>query len=72
MQRGVREEDMKFTELEQTLMSGLVSLETLVLGNDIVSLKWYNIVVTNYTSASLVPTPSEVISTGVERTSFSR
>ena len=52
MQGGVREEDVKFTEVEQTLMSGLVSLESLVMGiGSDVSLNWYNIVVTNYTSA---------------------
>ena len=39
MQDGVREEDVKFTEVEQAL-SGLVSLETLVLGIADVSLKW--------------------------------
>ena len=40
MQRGVREEDVKFTEVEQAL-SGLVRSETLVLGiDDVVSLRW--------------------------------
>ena len=42
---------VKLTEVEQTL-SGLVSLETLLLGiADDVSLRWYNIVVTLFTSA---------------------
>ena len=51
MQRGVREEDVKFTEVEQAL-SGVVKVETLVLGVDSdVSFRWYNIVVTNFTTA---------------------
>ena len=51
VQDGVREEDVKITEVERTL-SGLVSLETVVLGiHSGVSLRWYNIVVTNYTNA---------------------
>ena len=53
MQDGVGERDVKFTEVEQTL-SGMGRLEKLVLGiGDGVSLRWYNIVVTNYTSASV-------------------
>ena len=48
----MKEEDAKFTEVEQTLMSGLVKVETLVLEiSSCVSLMWYNIVVTNHTSA---------------------
>ena len=44
-------EDVKFTEVEQTL-SGMGRLEKLVLRIDYdVSLRWYNIVVTNCTSA---------------------
>ena len=44
-------EDAKFTEVEQTL-SGMGRLEKLVLGIGYdVSLRWYNIVVTNCTSA---------------------
>ena len=56
MQDGVVErdgatEDVKFSEVEQTL-SGMGPLETLVLGIDYdVSLRWYNIVVANCTSA---------------------
>ena len=51
MQDGVGERDVKFTEVEQTL-SGMGQLETLVLGIGYdVSLRWYNIVVTNCTSA---------------------
>ena len=51
MQRGVREEDVKFTEVERTL-SGMGGLEMLVLGIGYgVSLRWYNIVVTNSTNA---------------------
>ena len=51
MQRA-RERDVKFTEVEQTL-SGMVRLEKLVLGIGYgVSLRWYNIVVTNYTYVS--------------------
>ena len=51
MQRGVSERDVKFTEVEQTL-SGMGRLEKLVLGIGYdVSLRWYNIVVTNCTSA---------------------
>ena len=50
MQDGIGERDVKFTEVEQTL-SGMGRQETLVLGfHRCVSLKWYNIVVTNYTS----------------------
>ena len=50
MQDGVGERDVQFTEVEQTL-SGMGRLETLVLGIDYdVSLRWYNIVVTNCTS----------------------
>ena len=51
MQDGVRKRGVKFTEVEQTL-SGMGRLETLVLGiSRCVSLRWYNIVVTNCTSA---------------------
>ena len=51
MQDGVGKRDVKFTEVEQTL-SGMGRLEKLVLGIDYgVSLRWYNIVVTNCTSA---------------------
>ena len=51
MQDGIGERDVKFTEVEQTL-SGMGLLEKLVLGIDKdVSLRWYNIVVTNCTSA---------------------
>ena len=51
MQDGVSDEDVQFTEVEQTL-SGMGRLETLVLGiDDGVSLRWYDIVVTNCTSA---------------------
>ena len=59
MQDGVGERDVKFTEVEKTL-SGMGRLEKLVLGFRFsvsllgiwdVSLRWYNIVVTNYTSA---------------------
>ena len=52
MQCGMSDEDVKFTEVEQTL-SGMGRLEKLVLGIDSrgVSLRWYNIVVTNCTSA---------------------
>ena len=51
MQRGVGERDVKVTEVEQTL-SGMGRLEKLLLGFDeYVSLRWYNIVVTNCTSA---------------------
>ena len=54
MQCGVGERDVKYTEVEKTL-SGMGLLETLVLGTGYgVSLRWYNIVVTNNTSA-LVP-----------------
>ena len=46
MQYGVTD-DVKFTEVEQTL-SGMGRLEKLVLGiSHGVSLRWYNIVVTN-------------------------
>ena len=45
------ERDVRFTKVEQTL-SRMGRLEKLVLGIRYgVSLKWYNIVVTNYTSA---------------------
>ena len=48
MQDGVGERDMKFT------LSGMGRLEKLVLGiGNGVSLRWYNIVVTNCTSASV-------------------
>ena len=51
MQDGVGERDVKFTEVEQT-HSGMGRLEKLVLGFHYgVSLRWYNIVVTNCTSA---------------------
>ena len=51
MQRGVSERDVKFTEVEQTL-SGMGRLEKLVLGfYNGVSVRWYNTVVTNCTSA---------------------
>ena len=51
MQDGVGERDAKFTEVEQTL-SGMGRLEKLVLGIGYdVSVRWYNIVVTNCTSA---------------------
>ena len=51
MQDEVGERDVKFTEVEQTL-SGMGLLEKLLLGiSSIVSLSWYNIVVTNCTSA---------------------
>ena len=51
MQDGVGERDVNFTEVEQSL-SGMGRLKTLVLGTGYrVSLKWYNIVVTNCTSA---------------------
>ena len=51
MQNEVREEDVKFTEVEQAL-SGFVSLETLLLGiGSDVSLRCYNIIVTPFTSA---------------------
>ena len=51
IQDGVGERDVKFTEVERAL-SGMGQLEKLVLGiNKYVSLRWYNIVVTNYTSA---------------------
>ena len=47
----ITEEDVKITEVEQTL-SGMSQLEKLVLGiGKYVSLRWYNIVVTNCTSA---------------------
>ena len=54
MQGGVREETVKFTEVQRT-PCGLIIMETLELGIDsVVSLTWYNInVVTNYTSALL-------------------
>ena len=51
MQDGVGERDVMFTEVEQTL-SGMGRLEKLLLEIDEdVSLRWYNIVVTNCTSA---------------------
>ena len=52
LQDRVREERVvKFTEVEQAL-SGMGQLEKLVLGiGYVVSLRWYNIVVTNCTSA---------------------
>ena len=51
MQHGVSDEDVKFTEVEWTL-SVMGRLEKLVLGIDyVVSLRWYNIVVTNCASA---------------------
>ena len=51
MQDGVGERDVMFTEVEKTL-SGMGRLEKLVLGiGHDVSLRWYNIVVTNCTSA---------------------
>ena len=51
MQDGVSERDVKFTEVEKTLF-GMGRLETLVLGIGYgVSLRLYNIVVTNCTSA---------------------
>ena len=51
MQDGVSDEDVKFTEVEKTL-SGMGRLEKLVLGiGRGVSLRWYDIVVTNCTSA---------------------
>ena len=44
----MREEDAKFTEVERALI-GMFKIEKLVLGiNYDVSLRWYNIVVTNY------------------------
>ena len=49
-QGGLGEMDVKFTEVEKTL-SGMSRLEKLVLGIGFdVSLRWYNIVVTNCTS----------------------
>ena len=50
MQDGVGERDVKFTEVEKTLY-GMGRLEKLVLEIDGVSSRWYNIVVTNCTSA---------------------
>ena len=51
MQDGVREEDVKYTEVERPLI-GMVKVETLVLGiGSSVSLRWYNIVVPKYISA---------------------
>ena len=51
MQDGVGERDVMFTEVEKNL-SGMGRLEKLVLVISYgVSLRWYNIVVTNYTSA---------------------
>ena len=53
MQDGVGERDVMFTEVERVLY-GMGRLEKLVLGiNKNVSLRWYNIVVTNCTSASV-------------------
>ena len=47
----MREEDVKYTEVERTLI-GMVKVEWLVLGiGSSVSLMWYNIVVPKYTSA---------------------
>ena len=47
----MKEEDVKFTEILQAL-SGLVSLETMVLGiYPGVSLRWYNSLVTKFTIA---------------------
>ena len=52
MQDGVSEWDVKFTEVELQTLSGMGRLEKLVLGIGYdVSLRWYNIVVTNCTSA---------------------
>ena len=54
MQGGLGEMDVKFTKVEKTL-SGMGQLKKLVLGIDyVVSLRWYNIVVKNYTSALVV------------------
>ena len=51
IQDGVGGKDVKFTEVEQTL-SGMGRLEKLLLGIDEdVSFRWYNIVVTDCTSA---------------------
>ena len=51
MQDGEEKRDVKFTEVEKTL-SGMDRLEKMVLGIGYgVSLRWYNIVVTNCTSA---------------------
>ena len=51
MQNAVREEDVIFTEVEQTL-ADVVRVEKLVLGIDgYVSLRRYDIVVANYTNA---------------------
>ena len=53
MQVEEGERDVKFTEVEQTL-SRMGRLEKLLLGIGYdVSLRWYNIVVTNCTSASV-------------------
>ena len=50
MQDGVGERDVMFTEVEETL-TGMGRQEKLVLGIGLgVSLRWYNIVVTNCTS----------------------
>ena len=50
MQDGVRDEDVKFTEVERTL-SEMCRLDKCVLGiGSGVSLRWYNIVVAKYTS----------------------
>ena len=45
MQDGVRERDVKFTEVERALI-GMCKIEKLKLGVFSVSLRWYNIVVT--------------------------
>ena len=51
MQDGVGERDVMFTDVEKTL-SGMGRLEKLLLEIDEdVSLRWYNIVVINHTSA---------------------
>ena len=47
----MREEDLKFTKVESTL-SEMCRLEKLVMGIG-VSLRWYDIVETNHTSALL-------------------
>ena len=50
MQDGVREEDVKLTEVERTLI-GMAKVETVLLGHHSgVSFRWYNIVVANYSS----------------------
>ena len=53
MQDEEGERDVKFTEVEKTL-SGMGRLEMMLLGIGYdVSLRWYNIVVTYCTSASV-------------------